>query len=72
TVSNRDADGGPGRPVPDGGVGYSCVAEVRMIETIRGGKPDTPFLKHGDAVSIWMDDDHGHAIFGRIEQTVSE
>ena len=28
TVSNRDADGGPGRPVADGGVGYCCLAEV--------------------------------------------
>ncbi len=30
TVSNPDADGGPGKPVADGGVGYSCLAEVRM------------------------------------------
>src|SRR5690606_3121260 len=29
TVSNRGADGGPGQPVADGGVGYSCLAEVR-------------------------------------------
>ena len=44
TVSNRDSDGGPGRPVADGGLGYSCIAEVRMVETILGGKPRTPFL----------------------------
>ncbi|MFM6852718.1 MAG: fumarylacetoacetate hydrolase family protein, partial [Sphingopyxis sp.] len=37
TVSNRAADGGPGRPVADGGVGYSCIAEVRTIETIATG-----------------------------------
>ncbi|SFR77845.1 fumarylacetoacetate hydrolase family protein [Sphingomonas jatrophae] len=70
TVSNRDADGGPGRPVQDGGLGYSCLAEQRMIETIRSGAPVTPFLKKGDTVRIWMDDDHGHPIFGTIEQTV--
>ncbi len=33
TVSNKDADGGPGRPVAEGGVGYSCIAELRTIET---------------------------------------
>ena len=42
TVSNRDGDGGPGRPVADGGLGYSCIAEVRMVETILRGKPETP------------------------------
>ncbi|MDB5699104.1 MAG: hydrolase family protein, partial [Alphaproteobacteria bacterium] len=29
TVSNRDSDGGPGKPVARGGNGYSCLAEVR-------------------------------------------
>jgi fumarylacetoacetate (FAA) hydrolase len=72
TVSNRDEDGGPGRPVDRGGRGYSCLAEVRMVETILDGKPATPFLKQGDTVRIWMEDEHGHAIFGTIEQTVVE
>ncbi|MBN8529784.1 MAG: fumarylacetoacetate hydrolase family protein [Caulobacterales bacterium] len=70
TVSNRDADGGPGRPVAEGGLGYSCIAEVRMVETILRGKPETPFLKHGDTVRIEMLDDRHHSIFGAIEQTV--
>ncbi|WBY07226.1 fumarylacetoacetate hydrolase family protein [Sphingomonas sp. 7/4-4] len=70
TVSNRDADGGAGKPVSEGGVGYSCLAEVRTIETIRGGKPETPFLKAGDTVRIWAEDDRHHAIFGVIEQIV--
>ena len=70
TVSNRDSDGGPGRPVAEGGVGYSCLAEVRTIETIRSGAPSTPFLKGGDTVRIWMEDGHHHPIFGVIEQTV--
>jgi fumarylacetoacetate (FAA) hydrolase len=72
TVSNRDADGGPGKPVADGGRGYSCIAEVRMIETITSGKPATPFMKPGDIVRIEMLDEHHHSIFGAIEQTVSE
>lgn len=70
TVSNRDADGGPGKPIERGGRGYSCLAEVRTVETILDGKPATPFLKVGDTVRIWMEDEHGHAIFGTIEQEV--
>src|SRR3954470_4512062 len=70
TVSNRDADGGPGKPIDQGGLGYSCIAEVRTVETILAGKPTTPFLKPGDTVRIWMDDEDGHPIFGVIEQQV--
>lgn len=70
TVSNRDADGGPGRPVADGGLGYSCIAEVRMVETIHDGAPETPFLEVGDTVRIWMEDDAGLPIFGTIDQSV--
>ncbi len=70
TVSNRGADGGPGTPISAGGVGYSCLAEVRTVETILGGKAETPFLKKGDTVRIWMEDDKHHPIFGVIEQTV--
>jgi len=71
TVSNRDADGGPGRPTAAGGLGYSCIAEVRTVETILEGAAKTPFLRHGDTVRIWMDDERGHPIFGVIEQTVA-
>jgi fumarylacetoacetate (FAA) hydrolase len=70
TVSNRDADGGPGKPIAEGGVGYSCLAEVRTVETILRGKPETPFLRDGDTVRIWAEDDRHHSVFGAIEQTV--
>ena len=70
TVSNRDADGGPGKPVSEGGLGYSCLAEVRTVETIRSGEAKTPFMQAGDTVRIWMDDDRHHSIFGAIEQQV--
>lgn len=70
TVSNRGPDGGPGKPISAGGVGYSCLAEVRTVETILGGKAETPFLKHGDTVRIWMEDEKHHPIFGVIEQMV--
>ncbi len=69
TVSNK-LDGGPGKPIAEGGVGYSCVAELRTIETIENGKPSTPFLAFGDRVAIEMNDANGASIFGRIDQRV--
>lgn len=71
TVSNRDAEGGPGKPVGAGGRGYSCIAELRMVETLTDGAPATPFLKIGDVVRIEMRGDDHHPIFGTIEQTVA-
>ena len=70
TVSNRDEGGGPGKPVVEGGVGYSCLAEIRTVETITRGAAATPFLRDGDTVRIWAEDDRRHPIFGVIEQTV--
>lgn len=72
TVSNKGADGGPGKPVAQGGLGYSCIAEIRMIETIAHGAASTPFMTHGDRVGIEMFDAHGQSIFGRIEQVVAQ
>jgi fumarylacetoacetate (FAA) hydrolase len=53
-----------------GNAGSSCLAEVRMIETIEHGAPKTPFLKFGDTVRIEMLDGDGATIFGAIEQKV--
>jgi fumarylacetoacetate (FAA) hydrolase len=72
TVSNRGPDGGPGKPVAEGGVGYSCLAELRTIETLQEGKAKTPFLKFGDRVRIEMFDGAGRSIFGAIEQAVEK
>jgi fumarylacetoacetate (FAA) hydrolase len=72
TVSNPDADGGPGKPISDGGVGYSCLAEVRMVETISQGAAKTPFMRFGDRVRIEMFDPDGQSIFGAIDQKVSQ
>lgn len=58
TVSNEDAS-----------KGFSCIAEVRMLETIQHGKPRTPFLRHGDTVRIEVRQD-GRSVFGAIEQKV--
>ncbi|PLP58651.1 2-keto-4-pentenoate hydratase [Mesorhizobium loti] len=71
TISNKK-DGGPGKPVAEGGSGYSCIAEQRMIETIEGGEAKTPFLRFGDTVRIEMKDKAGHSIFGAIEQKVEK
>jgi fumarylacetoacetate (FAA) hydrolase len=70
TVSNRGPDGGPGRTIAEGGVGYSCIAEQRVVETIVGGAAQTPFLKAGDQVRIEMLGPDGQSIFGAIEQSV--
>ena len=70
TVSNRDADGGPGKAVAQGGLGYSCIAELRMVEKIVDGAMTTPFLTYGDIVRIEVRDDAGHSIFGAIEGCV--
>ncbi len=69
TVSNK-LNGGPGKPISDGGVGYSCIAEIRTIETINSGKPSTPFMQFGDSVKISMLDTAGRSIFGEIKQSV--
>ena len=72
TVSNKGGDGGPGLPVSEGGLGYSCIAEIRTVETLLQGKPKTPYLSFGDVVRIEMKDASGRSIFGAIEQTVQQ
>lgn len=59
TVSNRDAT-----------KGFSCLAEIRMIETIAEGKPKTPFMSFGDHVRMEMIGSDGRSIFGAIDQRV--
>jgi len=59
TVSNRDPS-----------TGSSCLAELRTLETLRDGKPSTPFMKFGDRVRIEMLDEAGRSIFGAIDQRI--
>ncbi|CDG84001.1 fumarylacetoacetate hydrolase family protein [Janthinobacterium agaricidamnosum] len=70
TVSNKQGSLF-GSSIDNGGVGYCCLAEVRMYETIEHGAPKTSFLKFGDSVRIEMLDTDGVSIFGAIEQTVA-
>lgn len=72
TISNKGEDGGPGKPISEGGLGYSCIAEIRMIQQVLNGAPETPFMTAGDTVRIEMHDAEGHSIFGAIEQEVVE
>ncbi len=71
TVSNKQNTEW-GSAIADGGVGYSCIAEVRMIETINNGKPETPFMNFGDTIRIRMEDGAGNNIFGDIDQQVEQ
>ena len=71
TVSNKLNDG-PDKPIGEGGVGYSCIAEIRTIETINDGKPSTSFMKFGDRVRIEMHDASDQSIFGTIDQVVEK
>ena len=61
TVANEDTS-----------LGASCFAEQRTVETLRDGKPSTPFMSFGDRVKIDMLDKAGNSIFGSIEQTISK
>ena len=46
----------------------SCFAEQRTVETLRDGKPSTPFMSFGDVVRIEVLDADGNSLFGAIEQ----
>lgn len=59
TVANEDST-----------VGSSCLAEKRTLEQIESGKPTTPFMTVGDHVEIWMENEQGVSLFGKISQTV--
>jgi len=69
TVSNKQGSL-QGSSIANGGVGYCCIAEVRMYEIIEGGKPQTAYMQFGDTVRVEMFDAQGASIFGAIAQTV--
>jgi fumarylacetoacetate (FAA) hydrolase len=60
TVANEDTS-----------LGASCFAELRTVETLRDGKPSTPFMVFGDTVRIEMLDGAGASVFGAIEQRIA-
>jgi len=52
-------------------MGYSCIAEKRVVEIIETGTAVTEFMRFGDQVRIEMRDRQGQSIFGAIEQEVT-
>ncbi|MBX3592843.1 fumarylacetoacetate hydrolase family protein [Sphingomonas sp.] len=51
-------------------VGSSCISEVRAIEMIAGGKPETPFMAFGDRIAMLARGLDGRALFGAIDQQI--
>ncbi|WP_353227820.1 fumarylacetoacetate hydrolase family protein [Novosphingobium sp.] len=51
-------------------VGSSCISEVRAVEIIAHGAPQTGFMQFGDTVRMTGRDAAGQAPFGVIDQTV--
>jgi fumarylacetoacetate (FAA) hydrolase len=56
----------------DTALGASCFAEQRTVETLRDGKPSTPFMAFGDRVRIEMLSKNGESVFGAIEQRIEQ
>lgn len=71
TVSNHQPEDDSSL-VANGGVGYSCIAERRMIEILQHGHANTEFLRAGDRIRLEMLDTQGKSIFGAIDQQVVE
>lgn len=69
TVSNRQG-GIWGASIEQGGLGYCCIAELRMVEILESGRAQTSYMRHGDVVRIEMLDGDGNSFFGAIEQRV--
>lgn len=61
TVANEDTS-----------LGASCFAEQRTVETLRDGKPSTPFMVFGDRLRVEMLDRQGQSVFGAIEQVIEQ
>lgn len=59
TVSNADRS-----------VGSACIAELRAIEMIEHGAPQTGFMRFGDRVRMEVLDGEGKSLFGGIDQRV--
>lgn len=71
TVSNKQGTEF-GSAIKEGGVGFSCIAELRTIESIRHGQPLTSFMTFGDTIELEMVDESGNSIFGKIHQIVKQ
>jgi fumarylacetoacetate (FAA) hydrolase len=59
TVSNKDRSRG-----------YSCIAEIRALETMDQGSASTAYLHFGERVRIEVLDAQANNVFGTIDQQV--
>jgi fumarylacetoacetate (FAA) hydrolase len=59
TVSNKDRSRG-----------YSCIAEIRALETMDQGSASTTYLHFGERVRIEVLDAQANNVFGTIDQQV--
>ena len=70
TVSNRDADGGPGKPIARGRRRLFLPGRGAHGRDDRGRQAGDAVPEAGRTVRIWAEDDRHHPIFGAIEQVV--
>ncbi len=70
TISNVSKNKEPELQVSEGGRGYCCLVEKRMVEILKFGKPITPYLKNGDIITIEIFNDENQSDFGRIQQKI--
>jgi fumarylacetoacetate (FAA) hydrolase len=68
TISNMSSNGGPEDTIGQGGRGYSCIVEKRTVETIKLGRPISPYMLFGDTIRIQVLNKNKESIFGKIEQ----
>ena len=68
TISNMSSNGGPEDTIDQGGRGYSCIVEKRTVETIKLGRPISPYMLFGDTIRIQILNKNKESIFGKIEQ----
>ncbi|NCZ47208.1 MAG: hypothetical protein EBX59_06510, partial [Betaproteobacteria bacterium] len=59
TVSNRDRSRG-----------YSCIAEIRALEIMDQGLPNTAYLHFGERIRIEVLDARSENVFGTLDQQV--
>ncbi len=70
TISNVSKNKEHELQVSEGGRGYCCLVEKRMVEILKFGKPITPYLKNGDTITIEIFNDENQSDFGRIQQKI--
>ena len=69
TISNKTSSE-KGTRICEGGVGYACIAEQRMVEILEECQVRSRFMDIGDRIHIEILDKSGNTLFGAINQKV--